>query len=114
MFKQGQVEEMLRAHPAPYGSIQLFKGPDDERWSAMVSHYDLRSVAPPATVEVTDVDPVVALGKALIQDERLLRDTERKYAAATGQTAPPAPPQQIDIEEAIAAVAANDMMDLIG
>lgn len=111
MFATGVVEDMLRVHPAPYASIQLFKEIDSDRWSATVSHYDPARVERGSSIEVFDDDPVVALGKALTEDERRIRSTERKYAAAPklGVT-----PTQIELEEAIAVVVADSMMDLIG
>lgn len=111
MFAPGQVEEMLRAHEGAYCSIQLFREVDGQGWQAAVNHYDARKMLPAETVVRSDVDPVVALGKALTEDQRRLKDVARKFAAAPKVSA------QIDIEEAIAAIAAatvTDVMELLG
>lgn len=112
MFAPGQVEDMLRAHLGSYCSIQLFKELGGSGWSAAINHYDPAKVSLPETVMRGDDDPVVALGKALIEDARLLAYRERRYAAAPKVGAVE---QQIDIKDAIAvAVSADDVMDLLG
>ena len=92
---------MLRSHGGAYCSIQLFKEWDGSDWSAAVNHYDARKLLPAETVTVADNDPVIALGKALIEDERRLKDVSRRYSDA------PKAGAQIDIEDAITAASAD-------
>lgn len=101
------LEALLRDSAMVYGSMQLFR--DREGWNATVSHYDAATVGAQHTGRtVTDCDAVTALRVALLEDDRRTRDLSRRYdAAAKGE--------QIDIEEVLAAAAAeDDMAELLG
>lgn len=74
------LDELLRECRIEYGHIQLFR--DADGWQASVYHYEPQRL----TYHGKPLeDPVDALRKALLEDERLTRDLERKYAAAPKQ-----------------------------
>lgn len=98
------VETLLRESALTYGHIQLFRSADG--WQASVCHY-----GPPPVTRDSKVfgDPVEALRKCLLEDARKTADLKRRYDAAPRA-------QQIDLEEAIAAVAVedDDFMEALG
>jgi len=69
------VETLLRESSLTYGHIQLFRS-DDGTWQGSVCHY-----GPPSTTcdSKCFTDPVEALRKALMEDDRLSRDMLRRY-----------------------------------
>lgn len=101
------LETLLRETRLTYGHIQLFRS--DDGWQASICHYE--PIDEQTRYHQTDgkvcADPVDALRKALLEDDRKTRDLERRYAAA------PKMPQQIDIEDAIAATI-PDYEDILG
>lgn len=111
MFAPGQVEDLLRSHQGDYCSIQLFKELDGSGWSAAVNHYDPSKVSAAETVVRAHIDPVIALGQALVEDERLIKDVVRRYAVAPKAGGAE---QQIDIEDLFAAACDDDLMGLLG
>jgi hypothetical protein len=102
------VEDLLRESALTYGHVQLFR--DKHGWQASICHYGTPPMEP---VQQTDskifADPVEALRKVLMEDDRKTRDIQRSYANA------PKAGAQIDLEEAIAdAVVRDEFEDLIG
>jgi hypothetical protein len=105
------LESLLRATHLRHGRICLYVA--DGRWNGSVSHFHGHMAWEDGQGHS---DPADAFRAALIEDERKSRDQVRKYDAAPKHSAAtPMPPAQIDLEEAIAAVAAPvDIDGLLG
>ncbi len=71
------LEQLLRECAMTYGHIQLFR--DEAGWQASVYHYSPKKLTHNGKAKD---DPVEALRAALIEDERLTRDVQRRYDAA--------------------------------
>lgn len=75
--QQSDLEALLRGVDLPWGHIQLYHA--EGSWQASVCNY-----LPRRDVHSSPYlsDPVDALRAALIEHERFMRDTQRRYDAA--------------------------------
>lgn len=89
------LESLLRGSRLSHGHIQLFR--DASGWQAHICHYH-RTPRDAVGGKVFD-DPLDALHAVLIEDDRVQRDFERRYAAAPKVGDRPPPPASDPFEE---------------